>query len=175
MGKPTGFLEYKRQDVGHRDIAERVNDFKEIDIPLSAEELQRQAARCMDCGIPFCHGFGCPLSNRIPDFNDMIYRGRWEEACNILHLTNNFPEITGRVCPAPCEAACTLDINDDPVLIKHIEYSIVECGWHQGWIKPLIAKQKTGKRAAVIGSGPAGLAVAQQLALVCDLELRELL
>lgn len=163
MGDPTGFLKYKRKESGHRDIADRVKDFKEIEIPLSPEAIQRQAARCMDCGIPFCHGFGCPVSNLIPDFNDMIFHGRWEEACKILHSKNNFPEITGRVCPAPCETACTLGINDAPVLIKHIEYQVIERGWQEGWIKPLTPKQKTDKKVAVIGSGPAGLAAAQQL------------
>jgi len=164
MAKPTGFLEYKRQDVAHRPAAERVKDYFEIDLPLPEDALLRQAARCMDCGIPFCHGAGCPVRNRIPEFNDLVYRGRWREACENLHATNNFPEFTGRVCPAPCEAACTLNINDDPVLIKHIELQIVQRGWREGWIAPLPPRVKTGRRVAVVGSGPAGLACAQQLA-----------
>lgn len=164
MAKPTGFLEYDREEPGHRDIAERVTDYFEINIPLSDVALQRQAARCMDCGIPFCHGIGCPVVNRIPEFNDLIYRGRWREACENLHSTNNFPEITGRVCPAPCEASCTLNIDQNPVLIKHIEFQIVERGFLEGWIVPQPPETKTHKRVAVIGSGPAGLACAQQLA-----------
>lgn len=164
MGKPTGFLEYRRKDEGHKPVAERVRDFNEMMLPLSPEEIKFQAARCMDCGVPFCHGSGCPLSNRIPEFNDYVYNGQWEDACKVLHSTNNFPEITGRVCPAPCEAACTLGIHDDPVTIRHIEYQVVEKGWEMGWIKPLIASAHTGKKVAVVGSGPAGLAAAQQLA-----------
>ncbi len=132
MAKPTGFLEYKREDVEHRPISERVKDFFEIDIPHPEAVLIQQAARCMDCGIPFCHGAGCPLGNRIPEFNDMIYHGRWREANENLHATNNFPEITGRVCPALCEASCTLGIHDKPVLIKHIELQIVERAFAQG-------------------------------------------
>jgi len=164
MANPTGFLDYNREDVPHRDVAERVKDYFEIDLPLPEEALRQQAARCMDCGIPFCHGAGCPVFNRIPEFNDLVYRERWREACDILHATNNFPEITGRICPAPCEAACTLNINDDPVLIRHIEYQIAERGFREGWIVPQPPEQKTGRRVAVIGSGPAGLAAAQQLA-----------
>ncbi|MCE5278560.1 MAG: glutamate synthase subunit beta [Planctomycetaceae bacterium] len=164
MGKPTGFTEYQRQDVPHRPVGQRVKDFFEIDLPLDEEALRTQAARCMDCGIPFCHGAGCPLGNRIPEFNDLVYQNRWAEALEILHSTNNFPEITGRICPAPCEASCTLNINDDAVLIKHIELQIAERGWEQGWIKPMPAAVKSGQRVAVIGSGPAGLAAAQQLA-----------
>jgi glutamate synthase (NADPH) small chain len=164
MAKPTGFMEYERENVGHRAAAERVGDFREIDLPLPQEVLLRQAARCMDCGIPFCHGAGCPVQNRIPEFNDLVYHGKWEEACANLHSTNNFPEFTGRICPAPCEPACTLSINDEAVLIKHIELQIVERGWREGWIVPLRAERKTGKRVAVVGSGPAGLACAQQLA-----------
>jgi glutamate synthase (NADPH/NADH) small chain len=163
MGQIKGFLEYKRQEVRHRPVEERIRDFSELDLPLTPDEIHQQAARCMDCGIPFCHGAGCPLNNSIPDINDLIYKGRWRQACQMLHSTNNFPEITGRVCPAPCEAACTLSINDEPVLIKHIEYQIVERGFEEGWIKPLPAEHKTGKRVAIVGSGPAGLAVAQQL------------
>ncbi|MHC4424944.1 MAG: glutamate synthase subunit beta [Planctomycetota bacterium] len=164
MGEVKGFLKYKRQDAGHRPIEARVRDFRELDLPLTPDQIHRQAARCMDCGIPFCHGAGCPLKNCIPDFNELIYKNRWEQACDQLHSTNNFPEITGRVCPAPCETACTLAISDEPVLIRHIEFQIVERGFEEGWIKPLPAAQKTGKKVAVIGSGPAGLATAQQLA-----------
>jgi NAD(P)H-dependent glutamate synthase small subunit len=163
MGQTKGFLKYKRQEVGHRPVEERIRDFSELDLSLTPDEIHQQAARCMDCGIPFCHGVGCPLNNSIPDINDLIYKGRWRQACRMLHSTNNFPEITGRVCPAPCEAACTLSINDEPVLIRHIECQIVERGFEEGWIKPLPAEHKTGKRVAVVGSGPAGLAVAQQL------------
>ncbi len=162
MGKIRGFLEYKRKSAGHRPVAERVLDFAELDIALTPDDLIEQTARCMDCGIPFCHGLGCPLKNRIPEFNELVYRGQWEEACENLHSTNNFPEITGRVCPAPCETACTLGVNDEPVLIRHIEYQIVERGFSEGWIKPLVSG-KNGRRVAVVGSGPAGLAAAQQL------------
>jgi NAD(P)H-dependent glutamate synthase small subunit len=164
MAEPKAFLKYKRQPVRHRPVAERIRDFREIDLPLSPDQIRQQAARCMDCGIPFCHGLGCPLKNCIPDINELVYKDRWQQACEDIHSTNNFPEITGRVCPAPCETACTLAINDEPVLIRHIEYQIVERGFEQGWIKPLPALHKTGKRVAVIGSGPAGLAAAQQLA-----------
>jgi glutamate synthase (NADPH/NADH) small chain len=164
MGEIKGFVKYKRQEIGHREVKERIHDFNELDLPLTPEQLVQQTARCMDCGIPFCHGVGCPLKNFIPDFNDLIYQGHWREACDLLHSTNNFPEFTGRVCPAPCETACTLAISDQPVLIRHIEYQIVERGFAEGWIKPMPAAQKTGKRVAVIGSGPAGLAAAQQLA-----------
>ncbi|MFW5690446.1 MAG: glutamate synthase subunit beta [Planctomycetota bacterium] len=164
MGKPTGFMEYTRQDVRHREIDERLKDYGEINLPHPEETLVRQAARCMDCGIPFCHAAGCPVRNRIPEFNDLIYRGKWREACENLHSTNNFPEFTGRICPAPCEASCTLNINDDPVLIEHIEYAIAERGWQEGWIVPQPAAVRTGKKVAVVGSGPAGLAAAQQLA-----------
>ena len=164
MGKPTGFLEYDRKNEGHRSIEDRVKDYNEMMLPLTPKDLQEQAARCMDCGIPFCHGYGCPLQNKIPDFNEFIYQDRWEEACKILHSTNNFPEITGRVCPAPCEAACTLGLHDNPVTIRHIEYQIVEKGFTHGWIKPQVAQTKTGKKIAVVGAGPAGMAAAQQLA-----------
>jgi NAD(P)H-dependent glutamate synthase small subunit len=157
-------MEYQRIEASHRPVDERVGDYFEINLPLSAEAIARQSARCMDCGIPFCHGYGCPLANRIPEFNDLVYRGRWRQACEMLHATNNFPEITGRLCPAPCEAACTLNINVEPVSIKQIELEIVERGFTSGWIEPLIPERKTGKRAAVVGSGPAGLAAAQQLA-----------
>jgi len=166
MGEPGGFLKYKRQDVGHRAIKERIADFQEMELPLTESEITEQAARCMDCGIPFCQsrGTGCPVENNIPDFNEMVYQGRWQEACDQLHSTNNFPEFTGRVCPAPCEAACTLNVNDNPVLIQHIEHQIVERGFREGWLKAQVNPQKTGKRIAIVGSGPAGLAAAQQLA-----------
>jgi NAD(P)H-dependent glutamate synthase small subunit len=163
MGEVKGFMKYTRQDVGHRPVAERVLDFSQMDLPLTPDQIRRQAARCMDCGIPFCHGVGCPLKNCIPDMNELIYKNRWKQACDNLHSTNNFPEFTGRVCPAPCETACTLSINDEPVLIRHIEFQIVERGFEKGWIKSLPATHKTGKKVAVIGSGPAGLAAAQQL------------
>jgi NAD(P)H-dependent glutamate synthase small subunit len=164
MGETKGFLKYKRQEIGHRAVEERIHDFNELDLPLTPEQIIQQTARCMDCGIPFCHGVGCPLNNFIPDFNDLIYQGHWREACDLLHSTNNFPEFTGRVCPAPCESACTLAISDQPVLIRHIEYQIVERGFAEGWIKPMPAAKKSGRRVAIIGSGPAGLAAAQQLA-----------
>jgi NAD(P)H-dependent glutamate synthase small subunit len=163
--KPVkGFLKYKRQEVGHRSVEERVHDFADMDLPLTPEQIRQQTARCMDCGIPFCHGAGCPLQNCIPEMNELVYKGKWEQACQLLHSTNNFPEITGRVCPAPCETSCTLAVNDQPVLIRHIEFQIVERGFQEGWIKPLPAAKKTGIKVAVVGSGPAGLAVAQQLA-----------
>jgi len=164
MGELKGFLKYQRQAVEHRPVEERVRDFRELDLPLTPDQLVEQATRCMDCGIPFCHGAGCPLGNYIPDLNELIFKRRWQEACRLLHSTNNFPEITGRLCPAPCETACTLGISDEPVLIRHIEYQIVERGFEEGWIKPLVPAQKTGKRIAIVGSGPAGLAAAQQLA-----------
>ncbi|MCK4602649.1 MAG: glutamate synthase, partial [Phycisphaerae bacterium] len=146
MVKPTGFMEYRRAEVPHRPVCERVKDYFEIDLPLPADVLRHQAARCMDCGIPFCHGTGCPLENRIPEFSDLVYRGRWREACDNLHSTNNFPEITGRLCPAPCEAACTLNIDQEPVLIRQIELVIAERGFAEGWIKALPAENRTGKR-----------------------------
>jgi len=164
MGEVKDFLKYKRQEPAHRPVEQRIHDFGELDLPLTPDEIRQQAARCIDCGIPFCHGLGCPLENSIPDLNEMVYKGRWDRACRLLHATNNFPEITSRVCPAPCETACTLSVNDEPVLIRHIEYQIVERGFEHGWIKPQPAKDKTGKRVAVVGSGPAGLAAAQQLA-----------
>jgi glutamate synthase (NADPH/NADH) small chain len=165
MGRPEGFLEHRREDIAHRPVAERVRDFSEVDVAHSEEVLVRQASRCMDCGIPFCHT-GCPVSNRIPEFNELVYRGKWREASENLHSTNNFPEITGRVCPAPCEPACTLSINDAPVLIKHIEYQIAERAFREGWVEPRPAPLRTARRVAVVGSGPAGLAAAQQLARV---------
>lgn len=164
MAKPTGFIEYDRIEPPHRPANERRGDYFEVDLLMPEEVLIAQAARCMDCGIPFCHGAGCPVVNRIPEFNDLIYQGRWREACENLHSTNNFPEVTGRVCPAPCEAACTLNINDDAVTIKHIELQIAERGFQEGWIVPQPPSVRTGRRVAVIGSGPAGLACAQQLA-----------
>jgi glutamate synthase (NADPH/NADH) small chain len=164
MAEPKAFLKHKRQSVRYRPIDERIHDFRELELPLTPDQIYQQAKRCMDCGIPFCHGVGCPLKNCIPDFNELVYKGRWEQACQMLHWTNNFPEITGRLCPAPCETACTLGISDEPVLIRHIEYQIVEKGFEQGWIKPMPPERRTGKRVAIIGSGPAGLAAAQQLA-----------
>ena len=164
MGEVKGFLRYKRQEAEHRPVEERIHDFAELDLPLTPGQIHQQTARCMDCGIPFCHGTGCPLRNYIPELNELVYKNKWQQACELLHSNNNFPEITSRVCPAPCEAACTLSINDEPVLIRHIEFQIVERGFQEGWIKPLPAKQKTGKKVAVVGSGPAGLTVAQQLA-----------
>lgn len=163
MGKVTGFLEYPRETPGYRPVAERVNDWFEVYQPFPPEKARTQGARCMDCGVPFCHT-GCPLNNLIPDWNDFVYRDRWKEAIRQLHATNNFPEFTGRICPAPCEAACVLGINEPPVSIKAIERTIIDHAWTQGWIRPEPAAQKTGKRVAVIGSGPAGLAAAQQLA-----------
>ena len=164
MASPTGFLDHRRQEAPHRPVRERVGDFFEVDLPLPDDVLTAQAARCMDCGIPFCHGAGCPLGNRIPEFNDLLHRGRWRAAADNLHATNNFPEFTGRVCPAPCEAACTLSINDEPVLIEHIECRLAERAFEEGWVVPLPAARKTGRRVAIVGSGPAGLACAQQLA-----------
>jgi NAD(P)H-dependent glutamate synthase small subunit len=164
MAKPTGFLEHPREDPANRPVAERVGDYKEIEQPLPLDRAEVQASRCMDCGIPYCHAFGCPLGNRIPEFNDMVYRRQWRRALDLLHATNNFPEITGRLCPAPCEAACSLSINSKPVSVRHLELQIVERGWREGWIAPQPAERKTGKSVAVIGSGPAGLAAAQQLA-----------
>jgi len=164
MGDPTGFLEHARQDAPKRPVAERVGDYREVERPLGPEELRTQASRCMECGVPFCHAFGCPLANRIPEFNDAVYRGDWERALELLHATNNFPEITGRVCPAPCEAACTLAINAEPVTIRQVELQLVERGWREGWVRPQPASERTGRRVAVVGSGPAGLAAAQDLA-----------
>jgi glutamate synthase (NADPH/NADH) small chain len=163
MGKPTGFKEFARVTPGYEAPEERVKHYREFTKPLAKEELAKQGARCMDCGIPFCHQ-GCPVNNMIPDWNDLVYRDRWQEALETLHSTNNFPEFTGRVCPAPCEAACTLNITDSPVAIKTIEHAIVEKGWAEGWIKPDTSKPRTGKKVAVVGGGPAGMAAAQQLA-----------
>ncbi|MEZ5542296.1 MAG: glutamate synthase subunit beta [Pseudomonadota bacterium] len=163
MGKPTGFLEYQRHDRSYAPAADRVQHYREFVIPLADEELKVQGARCMDCGIPFCHQ-GCPVNNIIPDWNDLVYRGQWQEALAVLQSTNNFPEFTGRICPAPCEEACTLNIEDIPVTIKTIECAIVDKGWEQNWIQPQPAAHRTGKKVAVVGSGPAGMACAQQLA-----------
>ncbi len=163
MGKPTGFLEVERRDRGYDKPAVRITHWREFLTPLPEPEVRAQASRCMDCGIPFCHD-GCPVNNVIPDWNNLVYRDQWRNALTVLHSTNNFPEFTGRVCPAPCEAACTLNIDDNPVTIKTIECAIVDRGWAEGWIEPLVPKERSGKRVAVIGSGPAGLACAQQLA-----------
>ena len=163
MGKPTGFKEYARTDRSYAQIEERIVHFNEFVIPLDKQELNNQAARCMDCGIPFCHT-GCPVNNIIPDFNDLVYHDDWKEALDVLHSTNNFPEITGKICPAPCQESCTLNIDDAPVTIKTIECAIVDRGYEEGWIQPEIAEHKTGKRIAVVGSGPAGMAASQQLA-----------
>ncbi|MFM7950865.1 MAG: glutamate synthase subunit beta [Acidimicrobiaceae bacterium] len=165
MGEPTGFLKWDRQTPKRRRIPVRVQDWKEVYEPFPVDELTRQAGRCMDCGIPFCNN-GCPLGNLIPDWNDLVYRGNWREAIERLHATNNFPEFTGRLCPAPCESACVLGINSDPVTIKQVEVEIIDRAWSEGWVTPQIPSQKTGKRVVVIGSGPAGLAAAQQLTRV---------
>jgi len=162
MGKTTGFMEYPRELSQRRAVTQRVNDWFEIYVDFPEQKLREQGARCMDCGVPFCHT-GCPLNNIIPDWNDLVYHGRWKEAVRQLHATNNFPEFTGRICPAPCEAACVLGINQPPVTIKQIEKSIVERGFKEGWIRPEPPKFRTGKKVAVVGSGPAGLAAAQQL------------
>ncbi len=162
MGKVTGFLEYQREAPGYRPIAERIEDYREVYRGMEDPALRTQGARCMDCGIPFCHT-GCPLNNIIPDWNDLVYRNRWQEALQVLHSTNNFPEFTGRVCPAPCEAACVLGINDDPVTIKQIEKAIADRGFAEDWTKPQPPATRTGKKVVVVGSGPAGMAAAQQL------------
>jgi glutamate synthase (NADPH/NADH) small chain len=163
VGKATGFLEYTRELPTRRPVSERVNDWFEIYDAFPADKVRTQGARCMDCGLPFCHT-GCPLNNIIPDWNDLVFRDRWKDAIRVLHATNNFPEFTGRICPAPCETACVLGINEPPVAIKQIEKSIVDHAFREGWIKPEPPRERTGKRVAVIGSGPAGLAAAQQLA-----------
>lgn len=162
MGKTTGFMEFDRRDEGYAPVEERIKNYKEFTLPLNETELKNQGARCMDCGIPFCHS-GCPLGNLIPDFNDAVYQGKWEKAAKILHSTNNFPEFTGRLCPAPCEEACVLGINEDPVSIENIEKNIVETAFKNGWVQPEPPISRTEKKVAVIGSGPAGLAAAQQL------------
>ena len=163
MGKVTGFMEFQRETFGRRPVTERVNDWFEVYQPLPEERVRTQGARCMDCGIPFCHT-GCPLNNLIPDWNDLVYRNRWETAIRDLHATNNFPEFTSRICPAPCESACVLGINEPPVAIKTIERSIIDHAWAEGWIRPEPPSERSGKRVAVVGSGPAGMAAAQQLA-----------
>jgi glutamate synthase (NADPH/NADH) small chain len=163
MGKPTGFLEFARRDRSYAPVSERLENYKEFVRPLPEDELRLQGARCMDCGIPYCHQ-GCPVNNIIPEWNDLVHSGAHRTALEILHQTNNFPDFTGRVCPAPCEAACTLNLVEAPVTIKTIEHAIIERGWDEGWVEPQIAIHRTGKRIAIIGSGPAGLACAQQLA-----------
>jgi len=163
MGKVTGFMEYERLEEGYEPVASRTKNYKEFVIGLNADQAKIQGARCMDCGTPFCNS-GCPVNNIIPDFNDLVYRGDWKNAITVLHSTNNFPEFTGRICPAPCEAACTLNVNDDAVGIKSIEHAIIDRAWAEDWVKPQLPKVKTGKTVAVVGSGPAGMAAAQQLA-----------
>ncbi len=163
MGKVTGFMEYERIEEGYRPVAERLKHYKEFVVGLDDAQARIQGARCMDCGTPFCNN-GCPVNNIIPDFNDLVYQGDWRNAITVLHSTNNFPEFTGRICPAPCEAACTININGEPVGIKSIEHAIIDKAWAEGWVQPLPAQHKTGKKVAVVGSGPAGLAAAQQLA-----------
>ena len=163
MGKATGFLELPRQDRVYGDAKERLTHYKEFVVPLAEDALKGQASRCMNCGIPYCHN-GCPVNNIIPDWNNLVYEGDWQNALEVLHSTNNFPEFTGRICPAPCEASCTLNIDDAPVTIKSIECAIVDKGWENGWIAPQVPARKTGKSVAVVGSGPAGMACAQQLA-----------
>jgi glutamate synthase (NADPH) small chain len=163
MGKITGFLELDRHDRDYRPVEERLKNYQEFVEPLPPKEVQNQASRCMDCGIPYCHN-GCPVNNQIPDWNDLVYRGDWQKAAKNLHSTNNFPEVTGRICPAPCEAACTLNIDDKPVTIKTIECAIADKAWEEGWIVPEPPEHKTGKKVAIVGSGPAGMAAAQQLA-----------
>jgi len=163
MGKVTGFLEFDRVEEGYAPVVERVKHYKEFVIGLDDAQAKQQGARCMDCGTPFCNS-GCPVNNIIPDFNDLVFRGDWKNAFAVLDSTNNFPEFTGRICPAPCEAACVLNINDDPIGIKSIEHAIIDRAWAEGWVKPLKPKHKTGKKVAVVGSGPAGMAAAQQLA-----------
>ena len=163
MGKPTGFLELDRQDRSYLPKEERVQNFREFVVPLDEPDLKSQASRCMDCGVPYCHN-GCPVNNQIPDWNDLVYTGDWQAALTNLHSTNNFPEFTGRICPAPCEASCTLNIDDNPVTIKSVECAIVDKGWEEGWITPQVPRHKTGKSIGIIGAGPAGMAAAQQLA-----------
>src|SRR5437588_6601598 len=162
MGKASGFMEHPREAATRRPVAERVNDWFEIYQDFPEEKLRTQGARCMDCGVPFCHT-GCPVNNLIPDWNDLVYRGRWKEALRQLHSTNNFPEFTGRLCPAPCEEACVLGINEPAVTIKQIEVEISDRAWEDGYVQPVLVEKKTGERVAVVGSGPAGLAAAQQL------------
>src|SRR5712664_1252136 len=171
MGKPTGFMEYTRTLPVVRPPAERISDWQEFHMHSAEKALREQGARCMDCGVPFCHtgrmiggaASGCPINNLIPEWNDLVYRGHWREALDRLHMTNNFPEFTGRVCPAPCEGSCVLGINSPPVTIKNIENAIIDRAWEEGWVLPEVPKVRTGKKAVVIGSGPAGLAAAAQL------------
>ncbi len=165
MGKITGFMEHERIEEGYMPVPERLKGYKEFVVGLNAAQAKQQAARCMDCGTPFCN-HGCPVNNIIPDFNDLVYRGDWKNASAVLHSTNNFPEFTGRICPAPCEAACTLNVNDDAVGIKSIEHAIIDRAWDEGWVQPQPARHQTGKKVAVVGAGPAGMAAAQQLARV---------
>jgi glutamate synthase (NADPH/NADH) small chain len=165
MGKVTGFLEYERLEEGYEPVEKRLKNYKEFVIGLKADEAKIQGARCMDCGTPFCNS-GCPVNNIIPDFNDLVYRGDWQNAITVLHSTNNFPEFTGRICPAPCEAACVINVNGDAVGIKSIEHAIIDRAWEEGWVKPQPAAVKTGKKVAIVGGGPAGLAAAQQLARI---------
>ncbi len=165
MGKVTGFLEYDRQELKYQPAADRIRHYREFTLPLGEADVQRQAARCMECGVPYCHR-GCPVNNQIPDWNDLVYDGDYETASKNLHTTNNFPDFTGRICPAPCEAACTLNLFDAPVTIKTIEATISETAWEKGWLQPEPAKVKTGRKVAIVGAGPAGLAAAQQLARV---------
>ena len=165
MGKITGFMEFERVEEGYKPVEERVKNYKEFVIGLDDAQAKAQSARCMDCGTPFCNS-GCPVNNIIPDFNDLVFQGDWKNAIDVLHSTNNFPEFTGRICPAPCEAACTLNVADDAVGIKSIEHAIIDRAWQEGWVKPRPAAHKTGKKVAVVGSGPAGMAAAQQLARV---------
>ncbi len=165
MGKTTGFMEYERIEEGYKPVGERLKHYKEFVIGLDESQAKVQGARCMDCGTPFCNS-GCPVNNIIPDFNDLVYQADWKSAIAVLHSTNNFPEFTGRICPAPCEAACVLNVNDDAVGIKSIEHAIIDRAWEEGWVKPQPPKHKTGKKVAVIGAGPAGMAAAQQLARV---------
>ena len=163
MGKITGFMEFERLEEGYKPVGERVKNYKEFVIGLDDSQAKAQSARCMDCGTPFCNS-GCPVNNIIPDFNELVFQGDWKNAIEVLHSTNNFPEFTGRICPAPCEAACTLNVADDAVGIKSIEHAIIDRAWQEGWVKPRPASHKTGKKVAVVGSGPAGMAAAQQLA-----------
>jgi glutamate synthase (NADPH/NADH) small chain len=165
MGKITGFMEFERVEEGYKPVGERVKNYKEFVIGLDDSQAKAQSARCMDCGTPFCNN-GCPVNNIIPDFNELVYQGDWKNAIDVLHSTNNFPDFTGRICPAPCEAACTLNVADDAVGIKSIEHAIIDRAWQEGWVKPRPAAHKTGKKVAVVGSGPAGMAAAQQLARV---------
>jgi len=164
MGKPTGFKEFPRRVVGYRDVNERIGDYGEVYAQPDVEHLQTQGARCMDCGVPFCQSDpGCPVDNLIPEWNDLVYSGRWRDALDRLHKTNNFPEFTGRACPAPCEGSCVLGINELPVTIKNIENAIIDRGFQEGWVKPETPRERTGRKVAIIGSGPAGLAAADQL------------